>query len=1137
VFWNGSYLLDGAIDRDGYSKDTVTINARLTPPKGGAPVSIDIKGSRTNLASVVNDLANKVAQALKLTPGPAWKPADEADQYYDEARWALKWGLPKEAQDAAEACWALGKRTRETADVRVKTYNAQLPGSLAGEYLAEDYLGMSTEHISDKPDPNRFAPAIRELQLFQQGFREFLAEDTKPDANWESLAGDVLSATGVVLRMWHQFPEAWPGHENEVADLQALARETVQMINRHPAYHDFYAPLASIQLAWGRYWQVSPEAYIDLCREVARSNLVYELRKELRYTPIVWSRVNEERTVALHQQFLQELRTSANNQTRLQGFYLSCFGTKTGDEYRDRAFQFYQEVTNDAYFILDANQQEAIQQEVEHEVYFANSAQPFHDNGFPRAFANNGLLEYFTNDTKFDYAELGRFWMGTFRMTPGGFSPDQARRLSVALDDYKSRLAQRQIDHPFVYYPHFLDMAADAIKTALVSQTNAAPSATPPTLMASAPVPRPPGAPVPSPARSVANASQNAVTNILHASRFWSVPGTDDEKLRHLAALVNVGDGQVRRGRFWLPVSYFMGSIYLQKAFIYGVDLETFQTQTIALPIDTSGPEDAYRTGNSFEVIGDYLYFNFKNGIQRYSLLAQKWEDLPVPESGSLTAVGSRLFIFSKDSIHELNEDGKETMLLASTRRRPALNKLDQLGNYKSILAGPDDSLRAVVGYQVYELKKGAANWSQILDFHTFGLPDSSISYFSGGTVFKFSGNGQQTIWEKLLDNGTSSESMLTESASFGRRFGGPLARPLATNMPPLTTSWKHPRDIALRNAPFAFGEGNLWFLTGDLALHQEGTEIPVLKSNGWQGQLLEFKNGLPEASVLPICLDVTAGLVTAEQLWKIPGVLNNDGKSSEYHVGNVPFKLTPQGIVAGGNGFPGFWLISWDELKPHMEALAQSQQAAAKAKAELPEQHWAELLRKYHLDHREKFTPNEKEAMIDDPLFLELELPQIDTNHNGIIDPEELAFFDANQDGVLQTNELAGLNQTWSLLAAQLMNEIGVNENGALDPSQLPAYAETADESRLNLIRNLLSFGSGPMIRPGQGITSNVIVNLERAQTLTAIRNESARGPGAARGSRGPGGFGQPDIKSIVEDYWKKQRATSSPETTSATK
>ena len=47
AFWNGRYVLDGIIDRDGYRKDTVTINARLIPPDGGQPIAIDIAGSRT----------------------------------------------------------------------------------------------------------------------------------------------------------------------------------------------------------------------------------------------------------------------------------------------------------------------------------------------------------------------------------------------------------------------------------------------------------------------------------------------------------------------------------------------------------------------------------------------------------------------------------------------------------------------------------------------------------------------------------------------------------------------------------------------------------------------------------------------------------------------------------------------------------------------------------------------------------------------------------------------------------------------------------------------------------------------------------------------------------------------------------
>ena len=57
-FWNGKYLLDGAIDRNGFNPDVVTVSARLIPP-GGKPVSIEVNGSRTNCVEVVKSARQK----------------------------------------------------------------------------------------------------------------------------------------------------------------------------------------------------------------------------------------------------------------------------------------------------------------------------------------------------------------------------------------------------------------------------------------------------------------------------------------------------------------------------------------------------------------------------------------------------------------------------------------------------------------------------------------------------------------------------------------------------------------------------------------------------------------------------------------------------------------------------------------------------------------------------------------------------------------------------------------------------------------------------------------------------------------------------------------------------------------------
>ena len=123
AFWDGSYVLEGVLDRDGYSPATITLNARLVPPKGGAPIEIELRGSRTNLAGVVEELAQKVIAALQLRPSVgAWKPADEAQRYFTEAQWAHRWAIYGEAAAACEASWALGLESKDVSELRIRSY-------------------------------------------------------------------------------------------------------------------------------------------------------------------------------------------------------------------------------------------------------------------------------------------------------------------------------------------------------------------------------------------------------------------------------------------------------------------------------------------------------------------------------------------------------------------------------------------------------------------------------------------------------------------------------------------------------------------------------------------------------------------------------------------------------------------------------------------------------------------------------------------------------------------------------------------------------------------------------------------------------------------------------------------------------
>jgi hypothetical protein len=107
AFWSGSYLLEGVVDQNGYSRDVMTINASLTPPKGGAPLLFEVSGSRANYSEVINRLAAKVVELLKINSTvKEWNASDESAQFLEEAKWALRWGVYAEAQAAAESAWA-----------------------------------------------------------------------------------------------------------------------------------------------------------------------------------------------------------------------------------------------------------------------------------------------------------------------------------------------------------------------------------------------------------------------------------------------------------------------------------------------------------------------------------------------------------------------------------------------------------------------------------------------------------------------------------------------------------------------------------------------------------------------------------------------------------------------------------------------------------------------------------------------------------------------------------------------------------------------------------------------------------------------------------------------------------------------
>jgi len=347
-FWNGSYLLEGVVDQNGYSKDTITINARLTPPKGGTPVPIEVSGSRTNFMEVINQLAAKVNAALKVSSTvKEWNAADEAAQYLDEAKWAMKWAVYPEAQAASESAWALGKHDEDCAAVRVRAYMTAIdtggfseceflppkslqdvtnvawnngppfgaaPGRPWGLTLSEQVwqpnATVTYAYARKYPDVKNLDRAIRALEVYQEFSQILPPENLKTNLAWFDLGVEDLTNASVVLLHFNFVTSSQKLAPDKLERLRFLARSVAGWISSSPSVHGTYywggnstatnneavnAPtphaIFGCEITLGYLWQETPEDGIALYRELMTSPPFRQLHRDLWIRPAltVWN--------------------------------------------------------------------------------------------------------------------------------------------------------------------------------------------------------------------------------------------------------------------------------------------------------------------------------------------------------------------------------------------------------------------------------------------------------------------------------------------------------------------------------------------------------------------------------------------------------------------------------------------------------------------------------------------------------------------------------------------------------------------------------------------------------------------------------------------------------------------------------
>lgn len=702
TFWNGSYLLEGTIDRDGYSPQTMTVSARLIPPHGGTPLNIELSGSRTNIAGLVNQLTERILANFHLHPPAPWQTADEAEQFASDAKWALRWGLLPQAQAASESAWALGLRTKDVATMRIHAY----ADGVAGDNLQPP----------DLPDAELLKPLARALELYCDNTRRDFATTAPSDEGWYFMGCRVIRISLTMLDGFYNAAELRAGHEDELADVRALTRQAVSV----------QAGLPRPSLNWDRFktngalmnrYMFDLEAFDRvkwdgggrMFEHPQDAPALFRTMLENGYAPqslpgiIGWTWDDRKQVPKIIRQFIADLCASTNVALKLQGLSLALIKTPFYPEtiFHQREGELLSALWENRAWFFSRPENRAIFGQIEGILQQADKYGNWDPTGRlqtqPFASLRQRLRkEFLTATTDYDHD----FFETLFGHDPYSIPPAEARELAPLLKAYRhTNLGD------IAYFTRQLE-----VRTGLVPEkaTKAAPLS-------------------PMPAEEVVHA------------RFipWQLKSSETNYGLCPTPVQMI----VHRDRLWARVCYLEPhqDAPIRAPTVYvSIDPASGDAREFPFPDPTSFAD----TG--FDVTDDSLYVSTGSGLHRYRFSRESWETIPVPseEDAQVAALNGRIYLATSTALLEVEPDTQAVQILASSRRQPALNSVDSNWDAEArIYARTDGKMGALVASRFMSYDPASRAWTQGSQ-----LTKRGFGFFSSRN-FSFSGDGAEAIF------------------------------------------------------------------------------------------------------------------------------------------------------------------------------------------------------------------------------------------------------------------------------------------------------------------------------------------------------------------------------------------------------
>ncbi|MEN9573840.1 MAG: hypothetical protein RL514_1695 [Verrucomicrobiota bacterium] len=1088
AFWSGSYLLEGVINKDGEQAGRVTVHGRLIPPGGGTATQVEVEGERTELPQLVNALAGKIFTSLHRSPtDAAWGTPEEAAKYFEEARWASRWGMRPEARAAADAAWALGLRGVELATVRLAGWTAELQATTAwreeARQTARGYLVALRP-----PDPRQLEMALQALSFFTSYGN--LPADTEPELvfTWLSTGLRAVDHSTSVLRHYYRAIEAGRDQGKALAELRALARTSFERVAASPlvtngvlqvqvrqvrpngtTVFDRKVELLPTRAAGGSYWvgDVS-QGRAWLAELVTHPAYFSTLRGELlRPFPLTcWTVAERQAAPQAWAALVDEWGRSTNAALRIEGQLrrFEALPATTDAAVQTQAAKLLDLVwelrTNLFTGVISPHVSQLILtaaltklregpngREVVTERNSSGNLQTIHRNREDAAllgpfdlkwkeFGEAYRKEQEAEQQRLTELAARRSWEEHKEYLRTAKAYDDGRFTSQYLHRQYTRAEMEELLpllQPYgerMGWPVWPRSVADRMSRALNPPTNSVvPKAV---IQASAPRPPPkvvhPNAPA-------------GPTNVLQATRFWTPPAElfPDPRVRPSGPL----NLQFAAGRIWTGLRYTTNYGQGDELMLVALEPDTLRAQTYVLPKpERTLPErDGWMNAlfPGYVVWDGHVYLHLGDRLKRLRLGGARWEDLPasVPDNATLFVVHGRLYFSAADSILELNEAGDGTRLLASTRRRPAETPLDTLGTLGSppVFPGPGGRVRVWTSARLFEHDPRARTWREIVAppqqqtiVRELNVTLATRGGYPMGRQSWFGVFDDESEWSHLYDTAPPAYAGQPPSAGSSAKTRWRVPAPFDPYLPPAASLGK-----------------DLWSLHGWLATEaRPGGGFRWKPVGDRHATLMFFPAGRSAPYLIPLWLEASAKGAGLPQ-----NPMHNSAMSPQ-----TKLIATGDGVIITDKRVPaGFWVLTKAELEPFFQAqerlTLEHHRARQESEAAQLVRMKKSLLAQFDTNANGVLEPDEERAARANPIYQRL-LDQetaarwfkaFDANGDGLLDAPEYAAFRA------QPPELEGRKWTPPPFAEAL--QFDLNRDQRLNQRELASLLPHATKSR----------------------------------------------------------------------------------------